>query len=66
MTASQETSDLLAPMIKKTLWAVLSTAKVSSAEVESHAAQHLHYMNGLEAKGHFGARETTGSRIRQT
>lgn len=51
MTASQETADLLAPMIKKTLWAVLSTAKVSSAEMEPHAAQHLRYMKSLEAKG---------------
>jgi uncharacterized protein len=38
-------------MIKKTLWAVLRTARVSSAEMEPHAAEHLRYMNSLEAKG---------------
>jgi hypothetical protein len=51
---SQETSSLLAPMIKKTLWAVLSTARVSCAEMEPHAAEHLRYMNSLEAKGLLG------------
>lgn len=48
---SNETSALLAPMIKKKLWVVLSTAKVSSAEMEPHAPEHLRYMNSLEAKG---------------
>lgn len=38
-------------MIKKMLWAVLTTARVSSAEMEPHAPEHLGYMNGLEAKG---------------
>jgi uncharacterized protein len=42
---------LLAPMVKKNLWVVLSTAKVSSAEMEPHAAEHLRYMNGLEELG---------------
>jgi uncharacterized protein YciI len=42
---------LLVPMIKKTLWVVLCTARVSSAEMELHAPEHLRYMNGLEAKG---------------
>lgn len=49
--ALQEITDLLAPMVKKTLWVVLSTAKASSAEMEPHAAEHLRYMNSLEAKG---------------
>lgn len=48
---SNETSALLAPMIKKTLWAVLTTAKVPSAEMEPHAVEHLRYMNSLESKG---------------
>jgi uncharacterized protein len=52
MTApSEEIGALLAPMIKKTLWAVLSTAKVPSARMEPRAPEHLRYMNGLEAKG---------------
>jgi uncharacterized protein len=46
-----EIASLLQPMIKKTLWAVLSTAKVPSADMEPHAPEHLKYMNGLEAQG---------------
>lgn len=49
--ASEETAALLAPMIKKTLWVVLSAAKASSAEMEPHAPEHLRYMNRLEAQG---------------
>jgi len=50
-TASQETAALLAPMIRKTLWVVLSAAKASSAEMEPHAPEHLRYMSRLEAEG---------------
>jgi uncharacterized protein len=50
-TAAQDTSALLAAMIKKTLWVVLSKAKASSSEMEPHAPEHLRYMNGLEAQG---------------
>jgi uncharacterized protein len=50
-TIPNETNELLAPMTRKTLWAVLSTAKVPSAEMEPHAPAHLRYMNGLEAQG---------------
>lgn len=42
---------LLAPMIKKTLWVVLTTAKVPSSQMEPHAAAHLRYMNELERQG---------------
>jgi uncharacterized protein YciI len=52
MTAiANETSALLAPMVRKTLWVVLSKAKVPSSAMEPHAPDHLRYMNGLEAKG---------------
>jgi uncharacterized protein YciI len=51
LTTAQEVSDLLAPMIGKTLWAALSTAQVSSAEMEPHAAEHLRYMISLEEQG---------------
>jgi uncharacterized protein YciI len=51
ITASQETGSLLAPMIKKTLWVVLSTAQASSSQMEPHAPKHLRYMNDLERKG---------------
>jgi uncharacterized protein len=50
VTAAEQTAQLLAPMIKKTLWTVLSTANVSGSEMEPHAPKHLHYMNGLEEK----------------
>jgi uncharacterized protein YciI len=46
---------LLQPMIKKTLWAVLSTAKVPSTEMEPHVPEHLKYMHELEVKGHIWA-----------
>ena len=46
-----EATALLAPMIKKTLWAVMSTANVASAEMEPHAPEHLRYMNTLEQQG---------------
>lgn len=42
---------LMQPMIKKTLWVVLSTAQVPSAQMEPHAPEHLRYMNDLEAQG---------------
>jgi uncharacterized protein len=49
--APQEIAALLAPMIKKRLWAVISTAKAASAEMEPHAPDHLRYMSDLEARG---------------
>jgi hypothetical protein len=38
---------LITPMIKKTLWVVLSTAQALSAEMEPYAPDHLRYMNDL-------------------
>jgi uncharacterized protein len=46
---------LLAPMVKRTLWAVLSTAQVPSEAMEPHAAEHLRYMKDLEEKGQLWA-----------
>jgi uncharacterized protein len=46
-----EVAALLQPMIKKTLWAVLSTAVVPSEQMEPIALEHLKYMNSLEARG---------------
>jgi uncharacterized protein len=48
---STEVTALLAPMLKKTLWAVVSTANVPSAQMEPHAPEHLRYMSALEARG---------------
>ena len=50
-TAAQEVAALLAPMIGKTLWVVLTKAEASSAEMEPHALEHLRYMMGLEEQG---------------
>jgi uncharacterized protein YciI len=50
-STSEETAALLAPMIKKSLWVVLSTASVPSAQMEPHAREHLRYMNSLESQG---------------
>jgi uncharacterized protein len=47
----QDTTALLAPMLKRTLWAVLSTPKVPSAAMEPHAPEHLRYMSALEEAG---------------
>src|ERR1700742_1958398 len=48
---SEDVATLLAPMIKKPLWVVLTTAQVPSAEMEPHAPEHLRYMNELEEQG---------------
>jgi uncharacterized protein len=50
-TELSQAAALMAPMIKKTLWVVLSTAQVPSGDMEPHAADHLRYMNGLEEQG---------------
>jgi len=51
MASAQETASLLARMIRKSLWVVVSTAEVPSAQMEPHAPEHLHYMNDLETRG---------------
>jgi uncharacterized protein len=51
MAASAEAAALLAPMIKKPLWVVLTTAQAPSDAMEPHAPDHLRYMNDLEEKG---------------
>lgn len=46
-----EINELLAPMLKKTLYAGLSKAVSSSQEMLPFVADHLRYMNELEEKG---------------
>ena len=49
---SQERIDaFLAPMLKQRLYVAFSTAVASAEEMFPHVADHLEYMNGLEAKG---------------
>jgi uncharacterized protein len=50
-----EAVSLIAPMIRKSLWVVLSKAVVPSAQMEPHAPEHLRYMNGLEEQGRLWA-----------
>jgi len=47
----EEVAALLEPMIKRSLWVVLSTATATSAQMEPHAPEHLKYMNSLEEQG---------------
>jgi uncharacterized protein len=42
---------LLAPMLKQHLFVALSTARASTEQMLPHVAEHLEYMNRLEAKG---------------
>jgi uncharacterized protein len=50
-----EAATLIAPMIRKSLWVVLSKSVVPSAQMEPHAPEHLRYMNGLEEQGRLWA-----------
>ena len=42
---------LLAPMLKQRLYVAFSTAVASAEDMFPHVADHLEYMNDLEAKG---------------
>jgi uncharacterized protein len=49
--ARHETAALLAPMLRRALWVVLTQPQASSALMEPHAPAHLEYMSELEATG---------------
>ena len=42
---------LLAPMLKQRLFVAVSSARASADQMLPHVAEHLDYMNSLEAKG---------------
>jgi uncharacterized protein YciI len=42
---------LLGPMLKQQLFVVLSMARASAEQMSPHVAEHLEYMNRLEAEG---------------
>ncbi|WP_158792866.1 YciI family protein [Granulicella sp. L60] len=42
---------LLAPMLKQRLFVALSIARATAEQMSAHVAEHLEYMNGLEAEG---------------
>jgi uncharacterized protein len=50
-TVRKEINELLAPMLKMTLYVGLSKAVASSEEMLPFVAEHLRYMNALEQKG---------------
>ena len=49
--SQDEIAALLAPMLKKTLFVALSRAVASAETMRPFVADHLRYMNGLEARG---------------
>jgi uncharacterized protein len=48
-------AELLAPMLKKTLFVAISRVAASASEIEPFVADHLVYMNALEASGRLWA-----------
>jgi len=48
-------AELLAPMLKKTLFAAISRVAAPASAIEPFVADHLAYMNSLEAEGHLWA-----------
>src|ERR1700761_3278828 len=46
---------LLAPMLKKTLFVAINRVAASASEIEPFVADHLEYMNTLEADGRLWA-----------
>ncbi len=48
-------AELLAPMLKKTLFVAISRVAASAGEIEPFVADHLAYMNALEADGRLWA-----------
>ncbi len=46
-----ETAALLAPMLKKTLFVAANRAVASAEAIRPFIANHLRYMDGLEARG---------------
>ena len=48
-------AELLAPMLKRTLFVAISRVAASASEIEPFVADHLAYMNRLEADGYLWA-----------
>jgi uncharacterized protein YciI len=53
--ATDIVAELLAPMLKKTLFVAISRVAASADEIKPFVADHLAYMNGLEADGRLWA-----------
>jgi uncharacterized protein len=53
--ATDIVAELLAPMLKRTLFVAISRVAASADEIKPFVADHLAYMNGLEADGRLWA-----------
>ena len=51
MSIDEEIADLLKPMLRKRLFVALSKAVAPSEQMLPHVAEHVRYMNQLEAEG---------------
>lgn len=52
---SKAAAELLAPMLKKTLFVAISRVAAPASAIEPFVAEHLAYMNALEAAGRLWA-----------
>jgi uncharacterized protein len=48
-------AELLAPMLKKTLFVAINRVAAPASSIEPFVAEHLSYMNALEAEGNIWA-----------
>ena len=48
-------AELLAPMLKKTLFVAINRVAAPASAIEPFVAEHLAYMNALEAEGRLWA-----------
>jgi len=53
-TTSKAVAELLAPMLQKPLFVAISRVAAPANAIEPLVAEHLAYMNALEAAGAFG------------
>jgi uncharacterized protein YciI len=51
MSTGEQIADLLKPMLKKRLFVAFSKAVAPAEQMLPHVAEHLRYMNRLEAQG---------------
>jgi hypothetical protein len=47
-------AELLVPMLKKTLFVAINRVAAPASAIEPFVAEHLAYMNALEAEGRLG------------
>jgi hypothetical protein len=63
---SKAIAELLAPMLKKTLFVAINSIAAPANAIEPHVAEHLADMNALEAQGRLWASgQCSGPRARR-